>query len=188
MILARSCSIWANITFPNSKISIICTYYFEKFPKMRNSMSKTVLDKKKIGKWFFFKHVFILVDKLLLILLADDTKKVGKYWKVAVISYKDELIIQSNLKCLRSRKQNRLKFSQMPMDTQRTRNQTEIMDCCWLIRSLSEKALYTYIRWIYWLHINWMDHKTSLAFKSKSKCSRRHLQTTVFPTDSRHPA
>lgn len=30
-----------------------------------------------------------------------------------------------------------------------------------------------YIRWIYWLHLNWMDHKTSLA--SKSKCSRRPI-------------
>lgn len=107
-------------------------------------------------------------------------KKVGKYCKVVLESYKDELIIQNNLKCLRSRKQNRLKFSQMPMDTQRTRDQGLVYRTRADPGKTGEQKLWIagrentiYIRWIYWLHLNWMDHKTSLA--SKSKCSRRPI-------------
>jgi len=76
--------------------------------------------------FFFLKAVFFLVDRSLLILLAGDTKKLANTGNNRVVNYKDELIMQSNLKCLGSKKQKRLEFSQMSMDTPGTRNQGPI--------------------------------------------------------------
>lgn len=122
-------------------------------------------------------------------------KKVGKYCKVVLESYKDELIIQNNLKCLRSRKQNRLKFSQMPMDTQRTRDQglvyrtradpgktgfgTEIMDCWSRKHYIHKMDLLTSFK---------LDGPQNFPGFQVQVLKKTHLQTTVFPTGSRHPA
>lgn len=57
------------------------------------------------GNDFFFLKGCMLVDKSLLILVVDDTKKLANTGNDRVVNYKDELIIQNNLKCLGSRKQ-----------------------------------------------------------------------------------
>lgn len=94
---------------------------------MRKIVRKIDLDKKTgMEVIFFLKDVFILVDKSLLILLADDTKELANTGNNRVVNYKDELITQSNLKHLGSRKQKRLEFSQMSMDAPGTRNRGPI--------------------------------------------------------------
>lgn len=102
--------------------------------------------KKLEWKFFFFlKDAFILVNKSLLILLADDTKKLANTGNNRVVNSKHELIIQSNLKYLGSRKQEKLEFHECPWmhQEQGIRDlstepgeqwfRIEIMDCCWLL-------------------------------------------------------
>lgn len=79
---------------------------------MRKMIRKFDLDKKTGMEMIFFfkKDAFILVNKSLLILLADDTKKLANTGNNRVVNSKHELIIQSNLKYLGSRKQEKLEF------------------------------------------------------------------------------
>lgn len=56
----------------------------------------------------------MLVDKSLLILVVDDTKKLANTGNNRVVNYKDELIIQNNLKCLGSRKTRGLNSVRCP--------------------------------------------------------------------------